>query len=224
MNNERTERMKLLGGLADLFERPLTAPVIEIYLSVLSDLSLEQIRESCSRAARQCKFFPKPVELRELVQDSSSERGERAWRLLVEACKWNGDNSVYFADNNLAHAVLALWGTWIACYEDLVRLSSEMEASRRKEFLVIYRMIEKRDAKEDARNQPGRLELSNRENFGGWRQRWLEEGRRQFPMEVTAIAKEVSRIGVMYETETARLADDPQQLLSSAQTAIEKTH
>jgi len=77
--NDQSQFIRLLRTLAEVYDRKLTDGVVELYLSVLRDLSIEQLTRACDVASRECKFFPKPVELRELVQDSATERAERAW-------------------------------------------------------------------------------------------------------------------------------------------------
>lgn len=222
--SERTDFIELIVTLAEMFDRQLSDAVADLYLNALQDLTIDELRRACDSASRECKFFPKPVELRELVRDSATERGERAWVLLLEACDKSGDCSVFFEDNNLAQAMLAMFGGWVAAYESLVHLSPEMMAAKRKEFLTVYRMVEKRVSDTDVRLQPGRHELSNRESHGQWAHKWIEAGRTVYNQQVVVVRDSVKVIVTSYDTQTGQMSGvswqqltegtEPKQLLA----------
>lgn len=69
-----------LAVLAETFGETLTEPRIEGYFLALQDLELDAVRHAIETALRACKFFPRPVELRELAGDQAPDVG------LIEAC------------------------------------------------------------------------------------------------------------------------------------------
>ena len=76
-SNEAPKFYQALDTLAELYEKTLTPNVLELYFATLSDLTLEQAQAACVQAANTCKFFPKPVELRELVQGTAADAAEQ---------------------------------------------------------------------------------------------------------------------------------------------------
>jgi hypothetical protein len=65
--------------LAETLGEPMTMGRIAGYCAALEDVNPECLHFGLSRAMRECKFFPKPVELRELGEQAP------AWRRLQDA-------------------------------------------------------------------------------------------------------------------------------------------
>ena len=59
---------KAFAALAEMFDKPISITQQRLYLFALKDLRTEGIEEACRIALSECKFFPKPAELRELVK------------------------------------------------------------------------------------------------------------------------------------------------------------
>lgn len=55
-----------LGLLAKTFGRAIDEELIAIYDEALSDITPDQIENVAKHARRECKFFPRPKELREI--------------------------------------------------------------------------------------------------------------------------------------------------------------
>jgi hypothetical protein len=66
-----TDRREALGRalamLAEVFGESLTPARLAVYDQALDDLAAPDIKTACDRALRECKYFPRPAELRELV-------------------------------------------------------------------------------------------------------------------------------------------------------------
>lgn len=95
-----------LGGEAD--------PALFMgYAIGLDGLSVDQVKRACARALRQCKFIPKPAELRELSGEVSiDDRTLLAW----DGLKWaiervGGYRSIDF-DDKVINAVVHHLGGW----------------------------------------------------------------------------------------------------------------
>jgi hypothetical protein len=73
---------KALIWLSSFYERPITQEALAAYLSVLEEMTTDQLQVAFSQASRECKFFPPPAELRALAglrtarQRSESEARE----------------------------------------------------------------------------------------------------------------------------------------------------
>jgi len=136
------EFYKALVSLAELFDKSLTANVQELYFAALADLSLDDAREACKRASQQCKFFPKPVELRELVSGTGSEQADQAWEWLLGALRDGAGqyHSCFVEDGALAAAITRCWGGIVEAFNALRSLGPDepMYASQRKSYVAAY--------------------------------------------------------------------------------------
>lgn len=54
-----------LASLAEVFQRDVSESLATVYFDALSDLPLEEVGVAVRRAHRECRWFPKPAELRE---------------------------------------------------------------------------------------------------------------------------------------------------------------
>ena len=100
----RDEAKILLGlmALGECFDKKLSEAVQEIYLNALSGFEDAEIIAAINRAGMECKFFPRPAELIELIQGSLPSKKDAAalaWSKLVRAIEYQGSyKSVVFND------------------------------------------------------------------------------------------------------------------------------
>lgn len=83
--------------LATAYNEPLSPERIEVYTSVLFDLSPEEIAHGFNRALRETKWWPKPSELLEFCTGRASAMADRltidrAWNWLHQYIDWFGVN------------------------------------------------------------------------------------------------------------------------------------
>ncbi|MFZ9311443.1 MAG: hypothetical protein ACO24O_08085 [Arenimonas sp.] len=134
-----------LTGLAEVFDKPITPALIQVYFSALSDLDADAVYGALSASAARLKWFPKPVEIRELIEGTSADRGQIAWETLTAAIKRFGAyTSVQFAEPALADAILETFGGWIEACTKLPPTEDPMHASFRKRFEVAYELARKK--------------------------------------------------------------------------------
>jgi hypothetical protein len=132
---------KSLTTLAELYNKTLTANVIELYFGALSDLTLEEATEACKRAALSLKFFPMPVELRELIAGTKQDQADSAWYLLTQAVeKGAGQYSTFVENPALASAINRQFNGMIGAHRVLSGLdaSDPMYASNRNAFRACF--------------------------------------------------------------------------------------
>lgn len=150
------------------FDKELSQPAKDAYWIALEDLSIDEVEIAGQYALRQCRFFPKPAELRELVQGTSDDAAMKAWTELLHAFLKAGYwTSVLFEDGALATAIEYAFGTWVICSEQLHTLSDEMLRAKQKEFAVQYRRA-LREGKAAAKYLRGYCEIANLETVGKW--------------------------------------------------------
>lgn len=174
MTNEDRERfIDSLMVLAELYERKLSDGVMELYFRALSDLPVEQACRACEIAAISIKFFPKPVELREIILSSPDDRALLAWQALQVAYKRVGYwDSIYIYDAHTAHAMKRVFGGWVQFGEACKSLSDEMLQAKRKEFLSTFRALQGRVEKGEY--FAGQFETQNQSSVSTWTRGTLE--------------------------------------------------
>lgn len=156
---DNVEFRNRLVVLAELFDIKLAATRQALYFEALRDLPFPAVATALNQAAKSCTFFPRPAELRAFALGDLEDTVEGAWMALRKAMRRvGGYASLVCPDAALGETVLALWGSWdAACACDL---TSEMWASKRKEFGRVYRVYRGRQL-DGARYLPGICEQQN---------------------------------------------------------------
>jgi hypothetical protein len=130
-----------LAKTADLFGEALHESRGLLYFEALADLPLPTVVAGLFRARQECRFFPKPGEVRELVAGSRGDQAEVAWARFLAAVRQHGSYaSVDFGDAALHETVRVLWGGW----DQTWRLETSELPYKHAEFLKIYRAMAKR--------------------------------------------------------------------------------
>lgn len=120
----------MLYALGETFNEPVSEVRAEAYIDALSDLPTDALITACKRAIRESKFFPRPAELRELVEGSAVDRAEIAWNAMRRMVRQIG----YYAtpadadwpDDATRRAALELYGGWAALCSRLPAEGPEM--------------------------------------------------------------------------------------------------
>ncbi len=138
------EFTRRLVGLGELFDADLSPVKQALYFEALKDLHLIDVLEGLDRAVRECKFMPKPVEIRALAVGSVEDQAEHAWVEFKDEMRRLGAYGNPIFDAALAYAITDTFGTWpAACAADL---SPEMWASKRKEFCRSYQRHQRHES------------------------------------------------------------------------------
>lgn len=84
-----------------------------IYMRALGDLPIEMIERAVELAFKSCKWMPKPVELRQLVEGTQEDEAATAWDRLQQAYSKAGYwTSVVFEDGAIGEAMARVFGSW----------------------------------------------------------------------------------------------------------------
>ena len=142
---ERPEFGNILAVLSQMFNESVSEMRAEAYWIALRDCELSALKHAALKAMQSLKFFPKPAELRELLDGAGEDDAEKAWQQYkAEARRVGGYNSPTL-DAALAETLVVVFGSWeAACWADY---SPEMWASKRKEFGRTYRILRQRGLK-----------------------------------------------------------------------------
>jgi len=127
------EKLTVVG---ELFDAKLSEAKLTLYFDALQDLPLWVVLDGLDAAVRQCRFMPKPVEIRQLAVGTPEDEAEAAWVNFKDMMRTVGAYRTPRFDAVVALAIADTFGTWpAACAADL---SPEMWASKRKEFLRAF--------------------------------------------------------------------------------------
>jgi hypothetical protein len=211
MTDDDKKRFALaLGGLGEIFNEPVSKPKAAAYFLALRDLSIDQVEAAAAILLNTAKFFPKPVEFREAIAGTATDRADSAWRTIVKLCVEEGHYpSLYVTDGAMAFAI-DHFGGWIEMQAKLADASPEMVRAYEKQFTASYRLGEKRQA------QPtyflGKIEAGNRGNLGG-----MERAKgQQMRIDVCRVkALEYQRLSMPFDLTTGALTGEARKALEA---------
>ena len=145
----------------------MTAPGMQAYFRALDDLTIEQVEYAMSRCLKSCRFFPKPVEIREVIEGTTEDQALSAWQQVEHAFKKAGYwTSVLFENGAIARSIERVFGTWVECSQFLHVESPEMIRAKQKQFEAVYRQAARGDA--SPRYLRGYCESNNLNSTSQW--------------------------------------------------------
>lgn len=203
-----------INALAEFYKEQLSEIRLELYIGGLEDLTADEVDRAAKIAVKSLRFFPKPVELIELVKGSNTDIAEQAWQIAwnayLKAGYWD---SVLFQDGAIARTITIVYGGWVQFSEASRQLSPEMQQAKRKEFLSTYRRESQRP--HEPQRLPGHFEIENLNTVSTWT-------RDQFGDTYTqrifvAQANEGRFVEGHFHRNSAQLIETDLQLLSAAQ-------
>jgi len=133
---DRPEFRDILAGMSEIFGKEISRIGMRFYFEALSEFPIEDVRRAAGEAIRTLKFFPRPVELIELIRGSDRQYAAEAWRLVCEhvrSGRWRRDTT---GNQELEQAV-RLMGGWS-------RLGGMLESEipfREKEFIEKFEIV-----------------------------------------------------------------------------------
>jgi len=126
----------VLSMTAATLGRDLDEPTFEGYWDALQDLSIEDFALACTRARRERKFFPFPVELRALSGEIKPEcRAIHAWHACARSAASCGAWESVCFDDPLINATVRNIGGWRQLCQ---KSGDDFSVWARKEFERVY--------------------------------------------------------------------------------------
>lgn len=131
---------KFMAGLGETFDKEISEILLDIYWGALENFSDEQCKGAFNKAVISCKFFPKPVEIIELIGDGPGKLEDRA-EVQASEVVWAVRHigvyrSVQFNDPVTTAVIQQCWGGWIQLCSELLQ---DEEKWFRKDFAKFYR-------------------------------------------------------------------------------------
>jgi hypothetical protein len=131
---------EIFTTLGEVYGEKLTDGRLRAYFNALADLTIEQVAEAAEKWMNTGRFFPKPVEFREMLVGSTNDQAENAWRTFVKLCVDEGHYpSLQVLDAAFAFAIDHLGG-WIAGQAKLNQANVQMVRAYEDQFKVSYRL------------------------------------------------------------------------------------
>ncbi len=139
---------QLLVTTAELFEKDLSTPILNLYFTALKDFSINQIERALGKVVVSCKFFPKPVEIIELIGGGPGQLEDIAQvqaDLVVNAIRKIGSyQSVMFRDPATIAVIQQSFGGWIKACLELMETNTKWF---RKDFISAYQAYSRQGIK-----------------------------------------------------------------------------
>jgi len=181
----------------------LSAAGNEMWFKIFRHFELNQIEEFFIKAAVELTFFPAPNEMLKLIQGSAEERAKLAWIQMIEACEGHGFyDSLFTDDASLAACIRHVFKGWLTLGELIPAPDHPMYTAKRKEFIEMYCLSEKRGDAVDTYFF-GYLQLENSGKMLAWR-----EGREEYRGRIALIVGgRLSTLPVLFRTADGALTD-----------------
>lgn len=161
-NQDKSEFVRQLTGLAELFDKKISDALFEIYWQSLQELSLEDFKRAATSLALSAKFFPKPVEFREQILPNLDAQASLAYDKLHEAYLRLAPYHTVTFDDPVIHAVVNSLGGWIK----LANLTVDEAKWYRKDFEAKYKNYAPQIRNLNVPTRlVGQFELNNSERF-----------------------------------------------------------
>jgi hypothetical protein len=134
--------------LAEAFGEPMTPQRLKIYAEDLVDIGQERLTQGFTHARRECRFFPRIAELRELAgvkaQDQRMVEAEAAWTWANDYLrKWGVDRMCVYSGGKrleapaipprIEYALRRIGGLW-----GLNQITAESRPFVQKDFIEAY--------------------------------------------------------------------------------------
>ncbi|WP_430735151.1 DUF6475 domain-containing protein [Halodesulfovibrio aestuarii] len=160
--DDREQFLSRFIGLCELFNIEASEFKTEIYFRALSRFDVQAVVQGIDNAIVRCKFFPKPVELIELIQGSPEDVAEIEASKVWEAISRVGGHTSVVFDNPVTAAVVEHgFGGW-------VKLCSEMKANEekwfRKDFIKTFSSFARQNVQHFG-ELSGRAAIANEAHF-----------------------------------------------------------
>jgi len=142
--------------LCELHDKILSDMMKDLYWKVLEPFNDEQCEDAFKELIYSTRFFPKPVDLIEILQGKKQDQATLAWLDVLGAVKAVGNYKSVKFSNPAIHSVINAMGGW----PQLCMMESKDEKWKQKEFERLYEVMTLRGGKHPA-YLPGTHENSN---------------------------------------------------------------
>lgn len=140
---------ELMMALGETFREPVSDFRAEIYFNALKNLPLAEVETAVQLAIQGKTFFPKPAELRELVNGNASSEADLAWAAFQREVTRVGYMRTPSLPETTMATVRQVFGSWRAACSALPSPDSDRAPELmgwRKQFVAAYSDTKRREA------------------------------------------------------------------------------
>jgi hypothetical protein len=145
---DRSRFAELMYALSETFDTKVSALRVQLYFDALVDLPIAAVERAARLAVGTLRFFPKPTELRELVQGNVEDEAGIAWAAFQREVSRVG----YMREPDLPAATMdairLVFGDWRRACASLPSPDSDRAPELmgwRKQFIAAYGNVRRRE-------------------------------------------------------------------------------
>jgi len=97
---------------SELFDKEITPVLSKAYWAMFTPYSDEQMEVAFKRTAAECRFFPKPADILERIQEKKGDKSALAWLEVQKEIGRRWDFEKHNIADPIAGAVVAAMGGW----------------------------------------------------------------------------------------------------------------
>lgn len=160
-DSDKKEFAVLFYGTGELYDKPVTKNLLQLYFNALKNYSIEQVQDGVGKHALDPKhgtFFPKPADIVRHLQTneiSVEQKAELAWAQVIREIRVTGSYGSLKLDDKQAIAAVKSLGSWMQLCS-----STESEMTwKKKEFISMYETYERTPIEMLPSSLPGRIGL-----------------------------------------------------------------
>lgn len=113
MRAQDAERFaKVMAALGETFNDTISDVRSEAYFGALEDLAMEQVEHAATEWIKRGRFFPKPVELRELIEGTAEDQAQLGWMEMLGEIRRVGWYGTPQLSEIVRGTIEGLWGSW----------------------------------------------------------------------------------------------------------------
>lgn len=144
MTNEDAPRFaRIMNILGAVFVEEITDAKIEAYYVILQDLPIVDLEVAAQYILRHSKWFPKPAELAQIVDDEAELVSANAFSEMKRQVGREGWTGCPTLPENTLLTIKALWGSWQQLCETLPDSGPQLLGCE-KRFKETFQLIQKR--------------------------------------------------------------------------------
>lgn len=155
--------MKLIAGIGELYGKPISVPLTELYWQSLKCYELQDVQRALATHIHNpdCgQFFPKPADVVRFIEGSGETKALQAWAMVEKAIHQVGSYQSIAFDDSFIHAVIEDMGGWVKLCGTTV---NELPF-RANEFQKRYMGFVNKKPKRHPKYLPGITECDNAKN------------------------------------------------------------
>jgi len=162
-NSDKKEFAVLFYGTGELYDKPVTKNLLQLYFDALKGYSIDDVKSGVSKHALDPKhgtFFPKPADIVRHLQSgqlSTEEKAELAWAEIQQCLRRNGAYGGLSIEDKQGIAALKSFTTW----KEFCAMDASKLTWAKKEFISMYSTYENTPLEMLPSSLPGLVELHN---------------------------------------------------------------